>query len=325
MGYRPTLEPCRDSQEGSRDWNRHEELGLPMAWIDWHRSRPGPWIAPDEYFWTPKNYFKVLDGISPAVIEEVRARTGGCFFDWPLQRQCDFIGAKYVPTHLANVVRGSVERVATGKSAIELQVLEFFAAQGWKGEPCEGSTFSAVQHLIACWFIDHGLDFGPTDPITHRPMNRQSLSSAEAAALVGAANSLNEGKIIEAVKTAVRLRSQPPPGYRLLSRQERQAGIRQKPFLVLPQGSSTLTMKHVTNGWQALGPSRSIQVCERKMLGFGTGGWPDITMYRDGITRFVEVKKAGDKFTPRQADWVRNIARPLGWEVEFLHVKVGRA
>lgn len=324
MPYTPSLSPVRDSSEGSRNWGRYEELSLPVEWIDFHRSRPGPWIAPDEYFWTPTSFFTVLEGVSASLIEQVRERTGGCFFNLSLKEQCAFTGADYLHTDLPTVLDGHTGEAPTGKSNIELQVLGHFERQGWRGDPCEGATFRTAQALIAGWFIDHGLDFGPTDPLTHRPMNRTSLTPEEAMTLREGAESLKAEGLVQAALIARALRGRAPEGYRLLSSADRKAGVRQKPFLTLPQGSSTLTDEHIVEGWKALGVERTVQACERMMLGFGTGGWPDITMHRDGKTRIVEVKKGGDKFTPRQADFMRNVARPLGWKIEFLHVKTGK-
>ena len=322
MSYTPSLAPVRDSSEGSRDWDRYEELGLPAEWIDFHRSRPGPWIAPDEYFWTPTSYFTVLEGVSSSLIERIRERTGGCFFNLPLKEQCALVGAHYVQTDLSTILDGHVGEATSGKSSIEMQVLGHFERLGWRGDPCEGSTFHTAQTLIAGWFIDNGLDFGPTHPVTHRPMNRTSLSPIEAATLRSGAESLTTDELVRAAQTAKALRGRAPEGYKFYSLEERKAGLRQKPFLALPQGSSTLKDEHIVEGWKALGIERTVQACERKMLGFGTVGWPDITMHRDGETRIVEVKKGGDKFTPRQADFMRNVARPLGWKIEFLHVKI---
>lgn len=324
MPYTPSLAPTKDSSEGSRDWDRHEELGLPVEWIDFHRARSGPWIAPDEYFWTPTSFFTALGGISPTLIERVRERTGGCFFDLSLKAQCEFVGAHYVQTDLPTILEGHIGEAPSGKSNIELQVLGHFERQGWRGEPCEGATFRTARTLIAGWFIDNGLDFGPTDPVTLRPMNRKSLTQAEATALRAAASSLTTEELVQAARTAKELKGRAPEGYRLLSLEERKTGVRQKPFLALPQGASTLKDDHIVEGWKALGLERTVQACEREMLGFGTVGWPDITMHRNGETRIVEVKKGSDKFTPRQADFMRSIARPLGWKIEFLHVRTGK-
>jgi hypothetical protein len=164
------------------------------------------------------------------------------------------------------------------------------------------------------------MDFSPVDPVTQLRTDRVSLTEAERSNLEVAVGAITDERLLAAFDEFRRLNGRPPPDFRLLSRSERLEGKRQKPFISLPQGSSTLTPDHVLQGWRALGPVGARRACERWMLGFGGMGWPDLTLHRQGELRLVEVKKKGDKFTHRQPYWIRNIAMPLGWSVEVLHV-----
>jgi hypothetical protein len=320
MTFQVRLSPCADPSDGARDFDRYEELGLPGAWIDRFRQSPGHWIAPDEYFWTPTPFFTALGSDVTGLIDEVRALTGGCFFDLPLTRQCDLIGARYICVLLKEMAGPNASTHGTGKSGVELQALSFLSLDGWAGDPCEGSAFHLAKHLVHSKIADQGLDFGPMNMVTYTQIDRAVLTAEESSALNAAVDSISDDALLVAYDEFRLWKGRVPADWRRLSRKEKLAGLRQKPFILLPQGSSTLTPDHVLEGWRALGPVGVKQVCERWMLGFGGMGWPDLTLHRQGELRLVEVKKKGDKFTHRQTYWIRNIASPLGWPVEVLHV-----
>ena len=75
--------------------------------------------------------------------------------------------------------------------------------------------------------------------------------------------------------------------------------------------------------WHVFGQDEIYRICARAMLGFyKDGGWPDLTLHRDGKIRFVEVKKGRDRFRHTQSYWVRNFGRLLDWDVVVLNVIV---
>jgi hypothetical protein len=76
-------------------------------------------------------------------------------------------------------------------------------------------------------------------------------------------------------------------------------------------------------GWRRLDIATLYKFCERTMLGFGGLGWPDLTLFKGQQMKFVEIKQAKDRFTHRQAYWVRNIAKPLNLDLVVLHVVNG--
>lgn len=50
-------------------------------------------------------------------------------------------------------------------------------------------------------------------------------------------------------------------------------------------------------------------------------GWPDLTIWRDGQLRFVEVKAPGDKLTSTQKNIAKHFALPLNldfWMVDVI-------
>lgn len=322
MSYVPRLSPCKSVNDGADDWNRYEELGLPRQWIDLHKSTESRWIAPDEYFWTPDSYFNVLPGMTPALLAEIRARTGGSFFKLKLAKQCEFIGATL--SRVTQSELGGANYFLSGnyKRAIEHAALDYFAAKGWRGDPCEGASFKVGLHLARCWFADHDIDFVPKDAMDYREGER-ALTEEQRIALAMAIDAINENELIAAFETAKSLKGQPAPDYNDYYWATRKAGRTPKPFLTLPPGMSVITSDHIVEGWRAIGPDRFARACERWMNGYGGAGWPDLTIHKNGVMRLVEVKGGSDKFTQRQADFIRNIARPLGWPVEVLHVKKG--
>jgi hypothetical protein len=49
------------------------------------------------------------------------------------------------------------------------------------------------------------------------------------------------------------------------------------------------------------------QIINLDVLGHMGMGWPDLTLQKDTALMFVEVKQSQDKFTHRQAYWIRNL------------------
>jgi hypothetical protein len=322
MAFVPRLSPCKDDQEGADDWSRYEQLGFPRQWIDMRKATGGLWIAPDEYFWTPDSFFTAVKGMTPALLGEIREKTGGCFFKMKLVDQCEFIGASLIRMTRAEL--GGADHFLSGnyKRALEHAALAYFAKAGWRGDPCEGASFDVALHLVRCWFVDHGVEFVPKDVMQYRKGSR-TINAEQRTALGAAISAITEADLVEAFETAQRLKGQPPPNYNEHYFEARKAGRTPKPFLTLPPGSADMRVDHLLEGWKAIGPDRLAQACERWMDGYGGAGWPDLTLHKDGLMRLVEVKGGSDKFTHRQTSFIRNIARPLGWSVEVLHVKNG--
>lgn len=51
-------------------------------------------------------------------------------------------------------------------------------------------------------------------------------------------------------------------------------------------------------------------------------GWPDITMWRDGVLRFVEVKAPGDSLGKSQKTIAQHFAVPLGLDFSLVDVRL---
>ena len=153
MTYIPRLTPCRDDTEGFEDQERYEELGLPPKWIKIMSSRFGrkKWIAPDEYFWTPDEFFTVFRGVTPSMLQQIRAKTGGSFYALSLEDQCKLLGVRYERITAASLAAGVVPLDNVGRGggmAIEEFVFQCLSAQGWRGTWCEGLLFVPIIRLV---------------------------------------------------------------------------------------------------------------------------------------------------------------------------------
>lgn len=301
--YAPRLDPCRTAEEGYKDRRRYEELGLPVAWIEYHMKGHGLWFAPDEYFWTPDGFFTVNDDMSPSLLKEIRARTGGCFFDMTLTDQCRLLGVQLDIVEASELAESKVPFQNIGKrggTAIELFALECFKSQGWEGDRCEGAAFFVISHAVREFVEKARVAYHPQEwKMNRKPRIRTSLDPHESDVLDKAIEQLNELQLAKWYQCALKTPHK----------------------AVIPKGAASgLTLAHVLSCWQVLGAQGVHRFCERQMLGFNGMGWPDLTLHRNKEMRFVEIKKDKDKFTHRQPYWFRNFARPMGWEVKVLNI-----
>lgn len=49
-------------------------------------------------------------------------------------------------------------------------------------------------------------------------------------------------------------------------------------------------------------------------------GWPDITIWKDGVVKFLEVKSPGDKLHNSQKIIINSILKPLGLDFSLIDV-----
>ncbi len=80
---------------------------------------------------------------------------------------------------------------------------------------------------------------------------------------------------------------------------------------------------HVTSLFDALGPDRLAEIATV----FATApydlraGWPDLTLWKEGKVKFVEVKGPSDSFHASQARLISKLLLPLGFEVGLAEVR----
>ena len=303
MAYIPRITPCRDDTEGFEDRERYEVLGLPSEWIKIINSRSGrKWIAPDEYFWTPDEFFTVFPDVTPSMLQQIRAKTGGSFYALSLEDQCKLLGVRYERVTAASLAAGVVplDNVGhRGGMAIEEFVFKCLGAQGWRGTWCEGAPFVPIIYLVERLVKRKGIKFFPYEwDISGIHFVREGLSHEETQILWTAISEVTDGILEDFYKEYQS--SFPPSG-----------------------ATRSLSLDQLLDIWHVFGQDEIYRICARAMLGFyKIGGWPDLTLHHDGKIRFVEVKKGSDKFTHTQSYWVRNFALPLDWDVVVLNVIV---
>ena len=300
--YVPRLDPCRSDHDGFKDRHRYEELGLPEPWIV-NCIRGKGWFPPDEYYWTPDSFFTTCDEMSPELLNEIRVRTGGCFFDLNLVQQCKVLGVPLEVIDASKMGAGKVAIQNIGKRGgipIELFALDCFKAQGWDGDRCEGASFFIISHAVRALVEKAKVAYHPQEwKANRKPRIRIRLESHESDVLDKAVEQLNDALLDEWYQCALKTPHK----------------------AVIPKGAAAgLTLSQVLACWKALGAEEVRRFCELQMLGFNGMGWPDLTLHRGCKVQFVEVKKAGDKFTHRQPYWFRNFARPMGWDVKVLNL-----
>lgn len=81
--------------------------------------------------------------------------------------------------------------------------------------------------------------------------------------------------------------------------------------------------EHVVGLFEALGAERLADIA----AAFATtpydfrSGWPDLTLWKEGSVRYVEVKAPSDSFHATQARLISKVLRPLRFEVALAEIR----
>lgn len=289
----PRLAPCLSDSNGYENFARYRALRLPERWTARCQASRGWWIAPDEYFWTPDKFFMAMPDMSAGLLQEIRSVTGGSFYDLPLSEQCSLLGASYSALD-------STES-APKQATVEDSVLHRLRGDGWDGERGEGAAFNLAAWSVRRLMEKAGATYWPLRWLSQQPAQERTLESTEVAALRAVVTKLRDDDIAAT--------------FSLWKRAPQMIG------LSTAANKFGVALDQVLKVWHAMGSKRLIDLCTLEMRGFGTVGWPDLTLHKAGSLRLIEVKSKKDSFTRGQAYWFRNIARPLKWDVEVLHVQ----
>ena len=300
--YRVRLKPVISNNIGFWNFARYEQLGLPLDWIKECQSSRGIWVAPDEYFWTPDSFFLARKGMSKKRLIQIRALTGGSFFELELKQQCKLLKVSYKET---TPLQYEEIRSQRGKT-LEERVLLTMSEQGWHGERFEGATFFIAMHAIREMIEGQGLTYWPLKWLSHlEPKSRGKLTARELEGLDDAIDQLGSS-YIEAVFS----------NWQEASHSCSMPKVAQK---------ENIKLKDVLHCLPVIKKDYLKDACVREMLGYGVMGWPDLTVIKGKELRFIEVKSIKDKLTQRQGGWCRNFAKPLGWPVTILHIQNSKA
>jgi hypothetical protein len=279
---------------------RQEDLGLPDRWIKRFPKGRSFGIPADEYFWTPDGFFTAVSRMTPKLLAEIRDRTGGSFYDLTLKQQCELLNIRCETLDLTNVAYTKQIPKNLGRRnglAIEEFVFYWYLDQGWDGDFCEGATFILIDFIIKNAFESEGLSYYPIyRKRNDKYIDCKPIRPKDLALIKYTLNTLSSNEI---------------------------KNYSENSFVPLPKlGKYSLEM--AIAGWKHIRKSHRgvmAKICERAMLGYFEGrGWPDITLFRGNDLKLVEIKKGNDKFTHRQAYWIRNYALPLNLDFQVMHV-----
>jgi hypothetical protein len=305
---KPYLGPCRDVHHGVKDRQRYEELELPTAWTTARLQSPGPWIGPDEYFWTPDSFFEAMPSVTPELLSEIRAKTFGCFYHLGLAEQCDLLGMRYQKRHPADMDQASTNPPLKASDPVEKFSFDFFNNQGWTGDLDEGASIHLLLHTLrkrleASGIRLHNMWYRSLDKSLY-PGGIYQRDCIDA----------HESALIDHEVSSVLKQPNLVAAYELWCRDPRDFPLARKVNPV------TFPLDHFLSVCEGLTQPVLSSMVDLVVLGYLGMGWPDLTLQKHGELAFVEVKQGQDKFTHRQAYWIRNFAVPLALDFTTLHV-----
>jgi hypothetical protein len=185
---------------------------------------------------------------------------------------------------------------------------DFYKNQGWAGDSGEGASLHLLSFVLRRRFntLDlkyHNSYYRDLSPkvFPHRVYKRENIESHELEIIAHEASSLLDySNLLDAYELwNTHFQSFPLP------RKVNRNNFSLDDFLSVCEG---LTKPFLSS------------IATLNVMGYGGAGWPDLTLQKDAELKFVEVKQSQDKFTDRQAYWIRNFAIPLGLDFKVLHV-----
>ena len=93
---------------------------------------------------------------------------------------------------------------------------------------------------------------------------------------------------------------------------------------ISPAYYPTVRLKHVLELFDHLGPERLAQIAQlfAQAPYELRAGWPDLTLWKDGDIRFVEVKAPGDSMHASQSRLISTILLPLEFKVSLAEIRI---
>ncbi|MFI4939126.1 MAG: hypothetical protein ACHP7O_02080 [Burkholderiales bacterium] len=305
---KPNLAPCSDVHNGVKDRSRYEELELPTVWTAARLESLGPWIGPDEYFWTPDGFFEVLQLMTPELLCEIRAKTFGCFYNLSLTEQCSLLGVKYQKLHPADMDRACTNPPLKASDSVEKFSFDFFKNQGWAGDLGEGASIHLLAHILRKRLEAQGVRY---HNLWYRSLDKSLFPNG---IYKRDSIKMRESELIDHEVGSVLEQSNLVTAYDMWSCDPRSFPVPRK---LSPE---TFTLDQLLAVCGGLAKPDLISIINLHVMGYMGMGWPDLTLQKDTALNFVEVKQSQDKFTHRQAYWIRNYAIPLGLDFTVLHV-----
>lgn len=183
-------------------------------------------------------------------------------------------------------------------SSVEFAVLEHYRKLGWSGAASEGGLILTLLKAASFPRLD--------------PRNADTFVEALYAQNVAFdEDRFDKGDLIAAVSQATR--SQIETNWKIISASAGRT----------PAFYPTVHAEHVLGLFETLGTERLARIAEvfaNAPYDFRSG-WPDLTLWKDDLVRFVEVKAPSDSFHASQARLISKLLLPLGFDVALAEVR----
>ncbi len=290
------LRPSWQIESSFKDRDDLRKLGCSEQLIAWLNPNPDVWmlmVEPEDWFWRDRNWYG--DANEPTIAELHRI-SGGTFCAMPLRDQCDFLGIPLI------TITGQKAKGHRGKwignecpLCVEDFALEHMKSEGFEGYAFEGKGYAAWMYVQQDFYR----------AIFKRIPGFDRVNGKLAKTIPSSASATD---YLTALRTA---RAKIDGAYAL-----RKAYYDK---LWPPITLSSLAGFTELIGWEMI---ESMHDLNFRLGANVSRGWPDLTIKKESSLQFVEIK-SGDKLHGSQADWVRNVARPLGLEVSVLQVVEG--
>ena len=183
-------------------------------------------------------------------------------------------------------------------SSVEFATLEHYRKLGWSGAASEGGLMLTVLKAASFPTLD--------------PRNADTFIEALYAQNVAFdEDRFDKEDLISAVSRTKR--SQIETNWKIISASAGKT----------PAFYPSVSAEHVFGLFEAIGTERLARIAEV----FATApydlrsGWPDLTLWKDNLVRFVEVKAPSDSFQASQARLISKLLLPLGFDVALAEVR----
>lgn len=186
----------------------------------------------------------------------------------------------------------------TAMGPVEVAALDYYRELGWTGAASEGgliltlikaASFAALPHRFGDIFVE--------------AIYAQNVAFPE--------DRFEHGQLLASVERAA------------LPQIERNWDIIAATAGNTPAFYPAVQREHVLGLFEHLGAERLHAIAERFAAASYElrAGWPDLTLWRDGEVRFVEVKGPGDSMHASQARLISSLLVPLGFQVTLTEVR----
>lgn len=293
-------DPCNEIIGDGKDHEYMRKIGLPDEWINILISKNIEWISVHEYFWTPNDWF--LDA-PKEVVTKIRNKTGGSYYSLTLDKQAQIFG---IHLQIISARRIRMESKINkwsllGKTyeSIEAAGLDYFKDLGWQGLCDEGAAAQIIS-----WVVNKQTQLETGEPIFGY-LSKHRAFKDPISHLRKVEDFLEDNLSIDWLENAI------SRNYNLANKLAKKKALNH--YRLLFNGVGAKFFKELILHLVKTAAPGDIQAG-------ALSGWPDLTLWKDDKIKFVEVKH-NDKIHKNQAYWIRNIGKPLNYDISLLKFK----